>query len=64
MRDLLSCRNFQKNLYMKEHYLESRHIGLTESEEQQMLQTIGVNSLEELISQTMPADILLPEPIE
>lgn len=48
---------------MKEHYLESRHIGLTASDEQQMLQTIGASSLEELIHQTMPEDILLKESV-
>ena len=49
---------------MKENYLESRHIGLTEQDEQQMLEAIGAKSMEELIKETMPADILLPEPIE
>ena len=48
---------------MKEHYLEARHIGLTASDEQQMLQTIGASSLEELIHQTMPEDILLKESV-
>ena len=48
---------------MKENYLESRHIGLTEQDEQQMLEAIGAKSMEELIKETMPADILLPEPI-
>ena len=49
---------------MKENYLESRHIGLTESDEKHMLDAIGAESIEALIKQTMPADILLPEPIE
>ncbi len=49
---------------MKVNYLESRHIGLTPADEQRMLAAIGANSLDELVRQTMPADILLPEPIE
>ena len=48
---------------MKGNYLESRHIGLTEEDEKQMLQAVGADSLEALVRETMPADILLPEPI-
>ena len=49
---------------MKQNYLESRHIGLSEKDEQKMLEVIGADSLEQLIHETMPEDILLPEPIE
>ena len=49
---------------MKVNYLESRHIGLTPEDEKHMLQTIGSESLESLVRETMPADILLPEEIE
>lgn len=48
---------------MKENYIESRHIGLTPEDEKRMLQAVGVESLEALVRETMPADILLPEPI-
>ena len=48
---------------MKENYLESRHIGLTQEDEKHMLEAIGAESMEALIRETMPADILLPEPI-
>ncbi len=41
--------------------LVNRHIGLSEADKQLMLQTIGVADEQELIRQTMPADILLPE---
>ncbi len=50
--------------YMKENYLESRHIGLTPEDEKHMLSAIGAESMEALIRETMPSDILLPEPIE
>ena len=49
---------------MKTNYLKSRHIGLSETEQQQMLETIGVNTIDELIAQTMPSDILLDEPLD
>ena len=49
---------------MKTNYLKSRHIGLSEREQQHMLKTIGVNTIDELIAQTMPSDILLDEPLD
>ena len=49
---------------MKENYLESRHIGLTAEDEKHMLDAIGAESMEALVKETMPADILLPEGIE
>ena len=49
---------------MKVNYLESRHIGLTPEDEKHMLDAIGAESIDALVRETMPADILLPEPIE
>ena len=49
---------------MKVNYLESRHIGLTPEDEKRMLEAVGAESMEALVRETMPADILLPEPIE
>ena len=43
------------------NHLKNRHIGLSEADKQQMLQTLGLQSEDELIRQVMPADILLPE---
>lgn len=40
-----------------------RHIGINEADEQIMLKKIGVKSLDELIDQTIPADIRLPKPM-
>lgn len=48
---------------MKVNYLESRHIGLTAEDEKRMLTAVGADSMDQLIRETMPADILLPEPI-
>jgi len=49
---------------MKENYLESRHIGLTVEDEKKMLDAICAESLEALVRETMPEDILLPDGIE
>lgn len=49
---------------MKVNYLKSRHIGLSEEDRQSMLQELGVQSIDELICQTMPKDILLTEPLD
>ncbi|MFA6581456.1 MAG: aminomethyl-transferring glycine dehydrogenase, partial [Paludibacter sp.] len=44
--------------------LQARHIGISEKDEAIMLQTIGVNNLDELITQTIPSTIRLNEAIE
>ena len=49
---------------MKVNYLQSRHIGLSESDRQGMLREIGVESIDQLIEQTMPKEILLDEPLD
>ncbi|MBQ6977921.1 MAG: aminomethyl-transferring glycine dehydrogenase [Paludibacteraceae bacterium] len=49
---------------MKVNYLEMRHIGLSEADEKKMLETIGAESVDALVREAMPADILLPEGIE
>jgi glycine dehydrogenase len=41
-----------------------RHIGPSEQETQEMLETIGVSSLPELINQTIPESIRLKEPLQ
>ncbi len=46
------------------HYLQNRHIGLSEQEQQTMLQTIGAENIEQLISQVIPADIRLQKPLQ
>lgn len=38
---------------------KSRHIGINESDKQKMLESIGLNTMEELISQTIPSNIRL-----
>ena len=48
---------------MKEDLLVNRHVGINEAEEQQMLEKIGVGSLDELIDKTIPANIRLKEPL-
>ncbi len=42
---------------------EDRHHGQTEAAQTDMLQTIGVNTVDDLITQTVPANIRLPHPL-
>ncbi len=49
---------------MKPNYLQSRHIGLSDSDREEMLRQIGVDSIDQLIDQTMPKEILLKEPLD
>ncbi len=49
---------------MKVNYLESRHVGLTPEDEKHMLEAVGAESVDALVRETMPADILLDKPIE
>ena len=42
---------------MKVNCLKNRHIGLSQEEREAMLKEIGVSSVDELIKQTMPAEI-------
>ena len=41
-----------------------RHIGPRENDQKQMLQTVGANSLEQLISETVPANIRLKKELD
>ncbi|MBQ7553134.1 MAG: aminomethyl-transferring glycine dehydrogenase [Bacteroidaceae bacterium] len=48
---------------MKTDLLVNRHVGISEADEQKMLEKIGVKSLDELIDKTIPANIRLQEPL-
>ena len=53
------------NLFEKQqHEFSGRHIGPNKAETLLMLQAIGVNSLEELISKTIPDDIRIKESLD
>ena len=53
------------NLFEKQSAeFASRHIGPDENETREMLSTIGVGSLEELIDRTVPAGIRLPKKLD
>jgi len=49
---------------MKTDAFALRHIGPRENDIQQMLKTIGVESIEQLIYETLPDDIRLKEPLD
>ena len=44
--------------------LISRHIGISAEEQKEMLATLGVDSLDQLIEQTVPQAIRLKEPMK
>ncbi len=46
------------------NYLKNRHIGISEEEKKMMLKKIGLNTIDELIKETIPADILLTENLQ
>ena len=41
-----------------------RHIGVGQLDADEMLRTIGVKTLDELIEQTLPSNIRLPKPLD
>jgi len=49
---------------MKTDVFALRHIGIQEQQELQMLKTIGVASLDQLINETIPSDIRLKNPLD
>lgn len=48
---------------MSQDQFVNRHIGPNEAETREMLRAIGVKSIDELVSQVVPSDIRLPEPL-
>ncbi|MDR0333505.1 MAG: glycine dehydrogenase (aminomethyl-transferring), partial [Dysgonamonadaceae bacterium] len=48
---------------MEMEKFKTRHIGINEADKQTMLKTIGVSNIDELINQTIPADIRLSAPM-
>ena len=53
------------NLFeQQQHEFAGRHIGPNEQETKEMLSTIGVDSLDELINKTVPASIRLKNPLK
>src|SRR5690554_829524 len=42
---------------------KNRHIGINDDDKQKMLETLGLNSIDELIYQTIPSDIRLSAPL-
>ncbi|MBL7703352.1 MAG: aminomethyl-transferring glycine dehydrogenase [Ferruginibacter sp.] len=53
------------NLFEEQQYeFASRHIGTNEAEKNEMLKTIGISNLDELINKTVPAAIRLKKPLQ
>lgn len=53
-----------KSTFKKTDSFDSRHIGVNQQQIQEMLQIIGVNSLDELINRTVPSTIRLKQPLQ
>ena len=51
-------QNRKHHIYMNELF-QTRHVGLSQTDIEKMLKELKLNSLDELISQTIPEDILL-----
>ena len=47
--------------YLEHENFAKRHIGPRDYEVKEMLETIGINSIEELINETVPDNILLTQ---
>ena len=62
-RTHFSDKTIKSPINMKTDLLASRHIGINEQDTAVMLRKIGVESLDELIDKTIPANIRLKEPL-
>ena len=49
---------------MSQDTFVNRHVGPNEQDTKEMLRSIGVNSIDELVGQIVPSDIRLPEPLD
>ncbi len=49
---------------MRTDLFASRHIGISEDDLQHMLKTVKAESLDQIIAETIPSDIRLPEPLQ
>ncbi|MEL6918009.1 MAG: hypothetical protein AAFO99_09790, partial [Bacteroidota bacterium] len=49
---------------MRTDIFASRHIGIREKDLQHMLETVEAESLDQLIAETIPEDILLKNPLD
>ncbi|MGL5793373.1 MAG: hypothetical protein ACRC06_03030, partial [Waterburya sp.] len=56
--------NIDKQLLNQPHSFDTRHIGVNQQQIDQMLQVLGVDSLDELINQTVPTAIRLNSPLQ
>src|SRR5574344_2173379 len=49
---------------MKKDLLQNRHVGINEDDIKKMVKKVGVNSIDELIDKTIPANIRLKAPLD
>ena len=63
-RNQLPARNRHSKNARRLDTFERRHMGPSEKDQLEMLKTIGFESLDELVTSTVPANIRLEEPME
>ena len=62
LREIYYSYRMSLNIHYKEDF-QNRHIAPNEADTAEMLQVVGVNSIDELIEQTVPATIRLKQPL-
>ena len=64
MNELYIYICFSKLLMMTQDSFERRHIGANDNDVEQMMETVGVGSINELIKETIPNSILKNEELK
>lgn len=62
LREIYYSYRMSLNIHYKEDF-QNRHIAPNEADTAEMLEVVGVNSIDELIEQTVPATIRLKQPL-
>jgi len=64
LRELIPKFAHQIFVNMRTDLFASRHIGINEDNLQHMLKTVKAESLDQIIAETIPSDIRLPQPLQ
>ena len=64
LKELIPMFAHQIYVNMRTDLFASRHIGISEDDLQHMLKTVKAESLDQIIAETIPSDIRLPQPLQ
>jgi len=64
LKELIPMFAHQIYVNMRTDLFASRHIGISEDDLQHMLKTVKAESLDQIIEETIPSDIRLPQPLQ